>query len=274
MPPKLSLEQRRAALATGVTRAALAHILDIVYPDATAGELQWSVNSAIAQPGMEKTLLLEQKRGEPFKWLIMNIHAYVTSLLQQDSQWREMWRSAMAAHHSTAQSPWRFILYLDEITPGNVLDPDTSRKLTCFHFSFLELSKFVRSTSAWIPIAVLRHSVAKNTKGGMSAIVRALLRDVFIGPLSLQQAGIAVDGAILYARLHRVIGDSVALQSALDFKGHAGTHPCLNCKNVVSLDTADKPSLVRSDTTGYLVDIACTDSSRLDPARDEDIWSQ
>ena len=93
------------------------------------------------------------------------------------------------------------VLYHDEIVPGNALRPANGRKFTAFYLSFLELGLALRSETSWLPIAMLRSSVAHDVQGGMSAVVAQLAQDVFVGPGGLDE------GALTFSECGRGMPD-------------------------------------------------------------------
>lgn len=163
------------------------------------------------------------------------------------------------------------VLYMDEVTPGNVLRPDNRRKFWAFYFGFLEVgSTSLCREQFWLPLGVLRTCIAHDVKGGVSYAVRALLRSLLIGPCRLADIGCPVvfstGPRLVQASITNIIADEAALKALWSAKGAAGLRCCILCRNVVSLH-ADL-------TTGqdYLVDVSCSDASRFDLAEDQDIW--
>ena len=68
------------------------------------------------------------------------------------------------------------------------------------HHSFLrfvfEFDDFLRYEAAWMTLGTLRTCVVKNIKGGMSNVVRQLLRAMFLGATSLSHGGLALGNDI------------------------------------------------------------------------------
>ncbi len=116
--------------------------------------------------------------------------------------------------------------------------PDTKRKITAFYASFLELGDFLSSEAAWLTIGTLRTSVAKNIIGGISNVVRQLLRAMFVGPTSLAVGGAVLQSGLFFARFRRILSDEAAGKAVFCVKGALGLKPCMDCKNVVALQGA------------------------------------
>lgn len=167
--------------------------------------------------------------------------------------------------------PLGAILYLDEVTPGNVLRPDNRRKFWSIYLGFKEFAAAALCREQfWLPLAVLRTCVSHDVKGGISLAVRELIRSVLLAPCELSHIGVAVDmlggPQLVRADLKHILADEAALKSVWSCKGAAGIRPCMLCRNVMAL---------RSDLTEgqeYLVDVACSDPARFHLSTDEDIW--
>ena len=118
---------------------------------------------------------------------------------------------------------------------------------------------------AWIPIAVLRTSVAKRLLGGIAAAVRSLLGSIFFGTEGLLKVGISLRlerPQLLLATFGNLLGDEAALKQVWSAKGASGLLCCWNCtqKNVVL-----HSSMLADHGGGYLVSIACAERHRFDP---------
>ena len=109
--------------------------------------------------------------GATFKWPLVHCRNGLPHALSNCPGFKHRFLEALAARPSSAASPWRLVLYIDEITPGNVLRPDNKRKDTAFYSSFCELGGFLRKEEAWLLAGVLRSDVVKNISGGISAAV-------------------------------------------------------------------------------------------------------
>lgn len=57
-------------------------------------------------------------------------------------------------------------LYIDEVTPGNVIAPDNKRKGYIVYYTWLELAR-LRLDLSWIPVSVLRHDDVSKITGGL-----------------------------------------------------------------------------------------------------------
>ena len=208
--------------------------------------------------------------GGTFSWHVALPQRLLPFLLKQPGGLSTAYLSAFQAHPCDHARPWRFALYADEITPGNPLRPDNKRKILAFYAGWVEMGDILRLEESWMTIGVIRSSQCKDIPGGLSRVVAVLLRALFTGPESLNHAGIAVGQHMLFSSFGRLLCDEAAGKSIWGVRGAASHRPCLQCKNVVALS---EDSLASHDATGYLVDIACIDPARFDPAEDGDIAS-
>ncbi len=152
----------------------------------------------IRQTTLEKEIALDFSTvklpliaGGYLDWPTALPHAWLPCCLRVPA-FRDISMQSCAKHPSSFQRPWNLVLYLDEITPGNVLRPDNKRKITAFYASLLEFDDFLRYEAAWMTLGTLRTGVVKNIKGGMSNVVRQLLRAMFLGATSLSHGGLAL----------------------------------------------------------------------------------
>lgn len=195
-------------------------------------------------------------------------------VISECSGFRDIFRRALLTNPCSHAAPWRTLVYADEITPGNLLRPDNGRKIMAIYMSWLELGKFLRLEESWLMVAVVRTRLLKEIDGRFSCFLKQLLRKIFLGPRSLNTAGIVLelDGPRLFwAKYHLFIGDERACKEAWGIKGASGVMPCMNCKNVCSLQ---HDQLVGFDRTSYLVDVSCCEHSRLDTCTDAEIFEK
>lgn len=161
------------------------------------------------------------------------------------------------------------LVYADEVTPGNPLQPDMARKYWAIYVGIKEFGSARLANSAlWLPIAFLRSPPSKKIKGGFSNCMRMLFRSWFVAPLQVHTSGIVIDlcdgPAVVTFEMHHLIMDADAYRASLSIKGAGGTRCCAKCRNVLSLDhrgTVDD---------SYLVDVSCTDIKKFDACTDED----
>lgn len=171
----------------------------------------------------------------------------------------------------TTGGPLGVVVYLDEVTPGNVLRPDNRRK---FWAMYLGVKDFAPTAlyreQFWLPLAVLRTSVAHQVKGGVSYCFRALLNSMLLAPCQLADIGVAVElgsgPRLVRLEVKHILADEAALKAVWCSKGAAGVRPCMLCRNVVAL----RSQLVEGQD--YLVDVSCSNTAKFHESADADIW--
>jgi len=258
----------------GVSQTAVQHILELLDPDlAGRRSVANTLEQQLAQ--VQSNIQIPLTAGGHFNWTITLPQDLLPCIVKKCAGWEHILSIALQKFPPSPGRPWRFLLYLDEITPGNPLRPDNQRKIVAFYCSFLELGPFLRLEEAWLTIGVLRSTVVKTIAAGLSGVVRQLLRRLLLGTKSMITCGIPLPlqtPAILFARFHRLIADEAACKAIWGVKGAAGVCPCMDCKNVVAIAKDGQPSLCEFDPTGYLVDITCSDRSKFDPRGTGDLY--
>ena len=119
-------------------------------------------------------------------------------------------------------------LYIDEVTPGNVIAPDNKRKSYVLYYTWLQLAK-LRLDLSWFPISVLRHDDVSEINGGLPRFMTYVIS--FLKETVLDGCRIAM-GFLQTTELF-LVADEGALKLSTDIKGASGLRPCLKC-DVVS----------------------------------------
>jgi hypothetical protein len=172
---------------------------------------------------------------------------------------------------SSFDQPWSIVLYLDEITPGNISAPMNSRKFVAFYWTFKELAHLIRSQDFWFHLGFIRTSVIKRVKGGYGAMTKAVLHTFINDVESFCHVGIAIDvGAgprLLYAKPWRLLADGAALTATFDTTGASGTKACFCCANAMKIGTFDD-----ADESDDFVPMSCADAEKFVRHTNESVW--
>ena len=216
---------------------------------------------------------LPREKGDPFDWAHSCPQKLLQYFVEKSHPFAQMLEKRMAETPCNQAHPWSCVMYCDEVTPGNILRPDSGRKVHCFYMSFRELGPEVLCHSeGWLPIAVLRNTAVKTVRGKLSAAMRQLLRCLFTGPSALQETGVLLrlpsGPQILVAQLTNMLADESALKSVWGSKGAAALLPCFLCKNLTTRQ------LDRHDSSAYLRDLSCHDIGQFDLATNADVWEK
>ena len=205
---------------------------------------------------------------EDIKWSCANISALICRMANKSTAYRDALRTW--SEHSSYQRPLRMILYTDEIVPGNVLNQSNTRRFYSFYLSFLECGRSLSSELVWLFAGAMLTKDVKAVYGGLSTVIRVLLRSYFLGPLSLRHAGVNVmvgqgETRTLFIDFHGIWGDAPAMLGAYGVKNSGGVRPCIKCKNCV----LESSGLSDGE---YLQALGCYDLSKFDSASDHEIF--
>ena len=176
-------------------------------------------------------------------------------------------------HPATVDQPWSLVMYSDEVTPGDALAHDQTRKIQVVYFSFLELGSNVLSREeSWFTVTAKRSSEVTKISGGMSQVFGAILTVFF----ATAGTNMAVSGLTLkhrdnpmvriFAKLKCFVQDGGAHKITWHCKGDGGLRLCMLCKNLFT----HKSELCDDDGSGLLRCNVIVDSE-LDMATDAEI---
>ena len=210
---------------------------------------------------------LPLKSGGEFERLHASPQKIVQFFYAESPAYKAMVDRALQTARASVQMPWRVVLYADECTPGNPLRPEARRKLHCWYFAFLEFGqKVLCHAEAWLPVALLRTTVAKDVQGKFSCAMRALLRRFFCGPEGMSTGGILLGERLVFAELGNILADEACLKATWATKGASSFLPCPLCKNIV------QHGLAEASAGGYLQSLACSDVGLFDLLQPGDLW--
>ena len=229
-------------------------------------------------PHLFQQLVLPMKDGEDFNFLYANLQNLFLYLVDVAPAFKQCVVETLARHPAGSAAPWHMVFYLDEVTPGNPMRPDNARKVWGFYVTFREFAKSrLSQTRFWLPLGALRTHTAREVEGGLSNVVRLLLRSIFLGPTGWSTVGVPVplEGGkvvLLHAELSNILGDEAALSKAVCTKGAGGVVPCILCKNCVCKENDENPGGgLATFGAGYVVDISEKNAALFDRASDADI---
>ena len=132
---------------------------------------------------------------------------------------------------STAESPWSLVLWGDEAVPGNVMNPDNHRKTFALAFSLKDFGvAFLTHVVAWMPLCLVRTEEHHEVRGGMSGVLRQLLRHLFLTQRVARGLDCGRLGSV-YLELGNIVMDGDAFHLAFCFFASKALLPC-TCINV------------------------------------------
>lgn len=169
------------------------------------------------------------------------------------------------------------MLYEDGVSPVDGLTKNDDRKVAAIYWGFLEFGMdTLFKEGVWVTHATIRESLIKKVDGGLSHVVKLLLKRFFfdVGGNHFERSGIALKChgdvealPVLTAGLGMLLCDEVALADILLCKGHAGYKLCVCFANVI-LHRYSGQIVGNSD---WAVCSTCTDLSKIVLHTDESI---
>ena len=144
--------------------------------------------------------------------------------------------SLMLSHLKGATG--KFILYLDETKPGNVLRPEKGRSVCCFYWCVLELPAWLRSGSmGWWPLTYVTEKQLQAISGGVSGVCAALLQYLWSDSShNFARYGVLVKhrGTNFNIKLEFgcLVADEKGVKEACQLKGAGGLKTCGLCANI------------------------------------------
>ena len=206
---------------------------------------------------VKRTILLPLKDGQEFSWPVADPSLLVSMCCRLSKEMEELFARSLQWRPCSAEAPWRLVVVFDEFTPGNMLQPQNSRKTMVINFTFLELDSY--SDLSWFTAAVIRAPLLKEVVGGWSRALRELLRLWHDSPSNMHTAGIALrlnnNFVLLHAKVACLLGDGDGLKQALQWNGASSIKPCFRHWNVVKKNH----KLAKEDPEQYVaVDCSCS----------------
>ena len=199
------------------------------------------------------------EEGNVVKFPCMSLPALIETKVKSCALYKEILHAACQAHNGELT----LLFYTDEVTGGNVLSAPQARKANLVYVSWLECP-LLYMESQWLTLSVCRSSDISEMRGGMAALVTAVLT------FSQHECGdgFAVawtdhDVDLLRIKKVYILADAEAIRSCTGCKGHAGLKPCLHCVNCMAVGKAD------GVVDHY--DITCGDLNRFWPQTDSGI---
>ena len=128
------------------------------------------------------------------------------------------------------------VLYHDEVVAGNVLAVVKVKKVTAVYLSFQEFWPVFHTEGAWLPIMCVQHIQCDAIHGGLSAVMRALIRHIHIDTYH-RGFPLCINGnqhEFRLAKQSHFIADHDAQRGTWSTKGSSGLKPCQFCANICS----------------------------------------
>ena len=161
--------------------------------------------------------------------------ADVRKLLVHACEASSFWREAFL-HASTQGDVLTPILYHDEVSAGNILNPEARKKVLAAYLSFTQLRPAISREETWLPLMLVQSVVVAQVEGCLSALVRHVMKAI-LNNSTQTRFWLALDGRAAAFRLEGpafFMSDMDAQRATFNNKGSAGILPCLWCSNVIA----------------------------------------
>ena len=197
--------------------------------------------------------------GVETAWM-MSLPAVLQAKVEACPLYRKSMEVAMRKHNNHLT----LILYQDEVSGGNILNPNQARKSNLTYFTWLEFPVLFQ-TEMWLTLGVTRSNEIKNMEAGMASLTRAMLSQIRAETVN----GFAVDlgGAhepsLCWIDKVILLMDHEAIRSYTGTKGASGLKCCIKCLNVLALHKAE--------AVWQHEDISCCDVAKFWPATDASV---
>ena len=197
------------------------------------------VNAVTEYGPMLTTLKVDMVDGTVGDLKIISPFAMLKSASERCSGFAKLMTDKLAVCPSTYDDPWSFVLYSDEVVPGNQLSFHNLRKCWVLYWSFLQFgAETLSNEDAWFCIACERSDRVKEIAGGMPQVFKVILMFLFtVGGHSLLTAGVELNlvggrPVRVWAKLRMILQDGGAHKVVFCLKGDSGLKHCLKCRTL------------------------------------------
>lgn len=186
------------------------------------------------------------------------IHPFVflQHCMSQCDAFQRYWNEYLTGVGESPMDPLQILIYSDEISPGNALRHDPTRKVQIIYWT-IKQGGGLGVDQLWWTLGIVRSNVVSQLKGGMSCYVKRALEH-FVKPLDMRKGvqlelgGGGVCVTIRFFEFSMYVADEAALKETYGFKGASGLLICPLCANVVAYSSdlhSHNPNLEPSTST-------------------------
>jgi hypothetical protein len=164
---------------------------------------------------------------------------------------------------AACQSVGRIVIYMDDVTPGNIRRPDAGRCYMAVYWSLLDFpAHCLSSDDGWFPLTYIPKKVYQECRGGVSHLCERFLR-AFFPSTGHSSASLFLTAAsstwsfVISLKFSCWLTDGDAFPRIADSKSTSGTKPCPKCKNCLArCSPEDIPE------GSQMVHVSCGDPSK------------
>ena len=157
----------------------------------------------------------------------------------------------------------RLCVYMDEVTPGNVLRPDRGRSVAMWYWTLLDLPDwFMGRSDGWFYFAALPVKLIDGIQDGYSYLFGRMM-EIFLeqeGPFNFTTRFPCNSSRGMFlckGKFEALLSDEKSITALWSLRGASGTKPCCFCQNVLGHMAPDKV-----EDHAWLVHYSCSSSKR------------
>eukprot|EP00438_Fugacium_kawagutii_P030947 Skav233230 [mRNA] locus=scaffold1215:329634:331538:- [translate_table: standard] len=202
-----------------------------------------------------------------------NIFSYLAGAYAAGGAFAEYLDRVHSQCPSSYSSPWKCIVYADELHPGNQL-ASGARKTWAIYCSFAEFGKDLSKSNLWFTLLVKRSDQVAQLQASIGQCFRLILEHMFENKFAHPHAGVLLQRGNSRLKLYWTLGfflqDGSAQKYTFSNKQDSGSRVCMACKNLFRMSSKD-------DDEGQKEISKFIKHSQLDIASDQEIldsWSR
>ena len=201
-----------------------------------------------------RSMKIPCKDGGSVDWQYLHPCALLPALSKKRPEFGDLLKNAETQ---------RICVYMDEITPGNVLRPDHGRSVVMWYWTLLDLPDwFTGRNDGWFYFAAFPVKQIGDIQDGYSYLFGRMM-EIFLeqeGPLNFT-TGFPCNSSrgmfLCKGKLEALLSDEKSITALWSLRGASGTKPCCFYQNVVGHMAPDKV-----EDHAWLVHYSCSSSDR------------
>ena len=127
--------------------------------------------------------------GTEFTWEHVDPAAALNFLVQESPEFNDVMWASYQSSPPTPINPWDIIVYEDDVSSGNVLRVDNTRKVGALYWAFAQFGYEILShVAGWLLGGIIRTHNYKQVRGGLSAVFAVFLQSFSALPTTSPRA--------------------------------------------------------------------------------------
>ena len=192
---------------------------------------------------------------------IANVLSLLAGAYRQGGAWAAMLQRVHGQRPSSYTTPWRLLLYADEVVPGNSLAHRQERKTHAIYASFAEFHNLLSCEDAWFIVAMLRSPEVSDIQASIGQVFAKILESIFLSPAADPRTGLCLphlsDSAQdlkLFFTMGGWLQDGLSMKLTFSTKGDSGDKFCMLCNNIRAMPMdSDTSQVSEEDILGSTV---------------------